>query len=306
MELNNKEEWRDIQGFEGLYQVSNLGNIKSLPRIKYYVDGRIRHNNEKVISLTHKDGYTEVRLHKPKDVKGRIYKVHILVAQAFIPNPENKPYIDHINTVRDDNRVKNLRWCTAKENSNNPLTVKKNKDSSLKRFDRPEEREKLSVAKRKYFSRQENRERFKERMNDPEVRAKALANNPRKKTVRHYNSAGVLIGEYISTNDAARKTGFSQAQVSSYCLGKTFPRDKSIWLYLDDITPSSISERIKKIVSAYSRVYIMQYNKNGEFIRDYPSIRAASKATGISESAIHNCKTGKSKSAGGYIWKTAV
>ena len=84
MELNNKEEWRDIQGFEGLYQVSNLGNIKSLPRIKYYVDGRIRHNNEKVISLTHKDGYTEVRLHKPKDVKGRIYKVHILVDGKII------------------------------------------------------------------------------------------------------------------------------------------------------------------------------------------------------------------------------
>ena len=306
MELNNKEEWRDIQGFEGLYQVSNLGNIKSLPRIKYYVDGRIRHNNEKVISLTHKDGYTEVRLHKPKDVKGRIYKVHILVAQAFVPNPENKPYIDHINTVRDDNRVENLRWVTHKENMNNPITLERQRLSSRKRFDKPEERERLARVHREYFSVQENRERFKERMNDPEVRAKALANNPKKKTVRHYNSTGVFIGEYISTNDAARKTGLSQAQVSSYCLGKTFPRDKSIWLYLDDITPSSISERIKKILFVYSRVYIMQYNKNGEFIRDYPSIRAASKATGISESAIHNCKTGRSKSAGGYIWKTAV
>lgn len=56
----------------------------------------------------------------------KLYKfVHRLIAETFIPNPENKPYIDHINTIRDDNRIDNLRWITAKENANNPITITK-------------------------------------------------------------------------------------------------------------------------------------------------------------------------------------
>ena len=226
------EEWKDVKGFEGLYQISDIGNVRSLPSTKHYVDGRVRHNKGKVIPLTHKDGYTEVRLHKPHDVKGRIYKVHVLVAQAFIPNPENKPYIDHINTIRDDNRIDNLRWCTAKENSNNPITVKKNRESSFKRFERPGEREKLSVAHKRFMANPENRKRFTERMNNPDVRAKALASNPFKKKVRHYDVSGNLIGEYSSSQDAARAEGLSQSSISFYCLGKRKPRNNHKWIYV--------------------------------------------------------------------------
>lgn len=66
-----------------------------------------------------KNGYKAVH------INGKRYSVHRLIAEAFIPNPENKPFIDHINTIRDDNRVQNLRWCTYEENQNNPLTLKK-------------------------------------------------------------------------------------------------------------------------------------------------------------------------------------
>ena len=108
-----KEIWKDILGYEGKYQVSNQGRIKSL-----------NYNNtsqERVMRLiSTKDGYLQVGLHK--DGKRKNHLVHRLVAQTFIENPSGKPCIDHINTIKTDNRVDNLRWATCKENNNNPLT----------------------------------------------------------------------------------------------------------------------------------------------------------------------------------------
>ena len=99
------EVWKDIQGYECLYQVSNLGRVKSLRRSK--------------IRKLCKDrgGYLCVSLKKHGTVK--LCKVHRLVAIAFIPNPENKPQVDHINRIRNDNRVCNLRWVTNTENQYN-------------------------------------------------------------------------------------------------------------------------------------------------------------------------------------------
>lgn len=106
------EEWRDIKDYEGLYQVSNMGRIKSL---NYRRTGR-----EKIMKLNHdKDGYIVVGLFKNKKLKQ--YKVHRLVAEAFIPNPDNLPQVNHkIDDFehRSDNRVENLEWCTGKYNSN--------------------------------------------------------------------------------------------------------------------------------------------------------------------------------------------
>lgn len=105
-----EEVWKDVIGYEGLYQVSNLGRVKSL------YTGRILKQ-----STNHK-GYPKVRFFKENVGVTRV--VHRLVASAFIPNPEGKKEVDHINCIRNDNRAENLRWCTAKENSNNVLTRK--------------------------------------------------------------------------------------------------------------------------------------------------------------------------------------
>ena len=110
------EEWKAIAGYEGLYEVSNLGRIKSLSRI----DSRGYKRNEKILKLN-KDsgGYLKVSLYK--NGKPKQYLVHRLVAQAFIPNPNNLPEINHkINDFehRSDNRVENLEWCTRDYNCN--------------------------------------------------------------------------------------------------------------------------------------------------------------------------------------------
>lgn len=107
-----KEYWRNIKDYEGLYQVSNHGRVKSL-----------KYGKEKILKAgKNKKGYLYVVLCK-YGVK-KTFRVHRLVAEAFIPNPENKPCIDHINTDRTDNRADNLRWCTQKDNCNNEASLR--------------------------------------------------------------------------------------------------------------------------------------------------------------------------------------
>lgn len=117
------EEWRPIRDYEGLYEVSNLGRVRSLDKVTIDNIGRKQYFKGCIMKLQcDRDGYLYVSLTKEGCKKK--FKIHRLVAEAFIPNPDNKPTVDHINTIRTDNTVANLKWTTNKENSNNVLTRK--------------------------------------------------------------------------------------------------------------------------------------------------------------------------------------
>lgn len=105
------EIWKDIPGYEGHYKISNKGSVKSIKK------------NDILMKGAYLKGYKIISLWK--NGTGRMFRVHRLVAMSFIPNPENKPCIDHVNGNRSDNRVENLRWVTPKENQNNPITKDK-------------------------------------------------------------------------------------------------------------------------------------------------------------------------------------
>lgn len=106
-----EEIWKDIKGYEGLYQVSNLGRVKSL--------GNGKSNNSKVKILKpckNKDGYFLITL--SKNNKKKSYRINRLVASAFIPNPNNLTQVNHKDEDKTNNRVDNLEWCDSKYNTN--------------------------------------------------------------------------------------------------------------------------------------------------------------------------------------------
>ena len=114
------EEWKPIEGFEGLYEVSNFGKVKSCNR---YADnhGKKQFRPERILkAYQNKAGYKQVAL--SKNGKVLMQTVHRLVANAFIPNPDNKAEVDHIDTNTSNNCAWNLRWVTRSENGMNPLT----------------------------------------------------------------------------------------------------------------------------------------------------------------------------------------
>ena len=115
----SKEVWKDIKGYEGLYQVSNLGRVKSVARNIYRNNKGTFCNHfykEKIFDVDSLEPYPRVTL--SKDNKSKHFSIHRLVANAFIPNPNNLPCVNHKDEDKTNNNVNNLEWCTHKYNSN--------------------------------------------------------------------------------------------------------------------------------------------------------------------------------------------
>lgn len=116
------ETWRDIPGYEGLYQVSNLGRVKRLSRSMEESNGNTRYLKEKILKGgKFPNGYRYVCLRKNNENKNMM--VHRLVAISFIPNPKSYPVVNHINGIKTDNRVENLEWCTHSKNLKHAVEI---------------------------------------------------------------------------------------------------------------------------------------------------------------------------------------
>ena len=110
------EIWKPVLGYEGLYEVSNIGSVKSLERYVPNNKGSKKLVYEKILNHCEVNGYDRVEL--SKDGKRKMHRVHRLVAQAFIPNPNNLPQVNHKDENKKNNCVENLEWCTCVENQN--------------------------------------------------------------------------------------------------------------------------------------------------------------------------------------------
>ena len=173
------EIWKDVVGYEGYYQVSNLGNVKSIERTIVCKDGTRKKLKERILKqVSNWRGYLVVEL-STKD-KGKIYSIHRLVAQAFIPNPENKPQVNHKDENKNNNCVENLEWCDNWVNSH-------------------------------YGTRNER-----------------IANY-RKKKINQYDLEGNFIKEWASIKEVKEQLGYSCSAISACVIGRQKTAYGYVW-----------------------------------------------------------------------------
>lgn len=200
------EIWKNIDGFK-YYQISNLGNIKSLERTESIYNYKKRTNvlrkrKEKILATRiSSNGYLNISL--LKNGKTTTELVHRLVAEAFIPNPDNLPQVNHINGNKQDNRVENLEWCTPSENLRHAVINGLKKSSEKQK----------EVAKKNILK----------------------ANDKKRKQVEQLTLDGKLLKTWNSMTDIYNELNYRWGNISAVCRGKKDYAYGYKWKYRSDI-----------------------------------------------------------------------
>lgn len=189
-----EEIWKDVIHYENLYQVSNLGRVRSLDR-----KTRIKHK-ERIFKgailkpILKNTGYYVVSLHN--NGRQEQHHIHRLVAESFCERKTGQDVVDHINTDTTDNRAENLRWTTIKGNVNNPISAKKRTDA----------------------------------VKDA-CRGKFGAKHPTSKAVLQLTMSGKLIKRWACASDAVRELGADSGGIAHCCKGEMHSHKGFKWQY---------------------------------------------------------------------------
>ena len=196
--MEDIEIWKPVKGYEGLYEVSSMGRVRSLGGMIIRKNGYHKTFQGRILKPWLNRGYEQVYLCNDFGRKHRL--VHILVCSAFKPNPDNKPFVDHIDGNRRNNRIDNLRWCTAKENQN---------------FE-------LAKAHMSEAQRGEKHHMY----------GKFGADNPSSMPVSQYTKDGVFVRSFPAIMEAHRQTGISFSNIASVCRGTRKFAGGYIWKFI--------------------------------------------------------------------------
>lgn len=283
-----KEIWKDVVGYEGFYEVSNLGRIK---RVEHY-DSKNHRYCERILSLNpQKNGY--VRVHLSKNGIAEWESLHRIVATAFVEKKDGCDIVNHLDNNPSNNKAENLEWTTYKGNMEYAAIQGRMKY-------KPENLKKAQESNKKAV----------------------IATNG---DVTHYFSSQVEAANFLGVNSchisAACRKEYGYKKVGGYEWTYT---DKE---YQKKVKPNKVkmseeeyseflrkrmignkimlgkklSEKTKEKLRKSQTKEVVQFQKNGEFVAEYYSTQEAKRCTGISH--IDDCCRGDRNTAGGYIWR---
>lgn len=328
------EIWKDIKGYEGYYQISNFGRVKSVERTIIYI-GRNqtsaefkmgKYCNERILKTASNRGYEIVTL--GRNSRRATYQVHRLVAEHFIPNPNEYPTINHKDENKRNNRVDNLEWCTNEYNSNygtrNQRIVEKLKDNEnyyipvlcydldnnfVKKYESAEQAGKelgisgsgITACCKMYFGRT-SAAGYKWKYEKSDINIEEINYKPKKKYVHQFGVDGKYIQTYESLSDAARILGksitnFSKAVKKGYAYN-------CVWIINDDYR--KIDELLNSIREKQYHIY--QIDSNGKIVNKFRSKLEVEGSVGINHSNISFATSSKTKDGklfrkvAGYYW----
>ena len=231
MKANTEEVWKDIKGYEG-YKISSYGRVKRLKHLVKMPNGGHKMIQEKILKQYYCGKYLIVIIGNTHKSRKRKY-VHRLVAEAFIGNIPNNYQVDHLNTIITDNNYTNLKIVTAKENSNNPLTIIHQREVKLGKKMSIEFSKKMSILKTGLKHSNETKNKIK------------LANinkyrGENTKKVLQYDITNNFIREWFSCKQIERELGIAHSSINFCCTGKYKQAGGFIWKYEDDVNDKNI------------------------------------------------------------------
>ena len=311
--MGKTEVWKPVIGYEGFYEVSNNGRVRSIDRVVFQ-QGRIQKYKGAIMSqYLRNNGYYSVRLSIGN--KKKTFSVHRLVAKAFIPNNNNYPCINHKDEVKTNNNVENLEWCTIKYNVNYGTAILRKSLKMGKKIAQYDSNGKLIGT---FYSINEA-----ERKNNIKIGNSILFNNHtaggyfwrlfestppicidvhfsknHSRRVCQYSKDLELIAIYESGRKASDKTGFKHENILACCRGKQKSCGGFIWAF-DGRKPSRMTPRI-------NQKSVIMLSIDERILMEFESISSASKYLGGNKSAgIKQCLYGKNNTAYGYKWRYA-
>ena len=316
------EVWKDVVGYEGLYMISSEGRVKSI----YYPLVYLKNKTAVILKCFKNNGYPCATLLKNKRRTQK--KIHRLIAEAFIPNPKNLPFINHKDENRNNSVLSNIEWCDQKYNTNYGSAPERRRNGNIKSWENKcklikqysldgillntyrgkteIENAGFNYSHAYWCCRKRNKTsqgyiwRFD---NDPFCHAiYNTSRNSLKKRVNCYDLNGNLIQSFESISDASlfisqkenKESLADVPRISSCCNGKRKTYKGYVWRF--NGKPFTLTED-------KNNKPVEQYDINGNFIRCYISVSEAAKILGIKPDGIYKCASKINKTAYGYIWK---
>lgn len=281
-----KEIWKEVDEYKGLYCVSNLGKVKTVPRKFIDYRGRLLYFKERTLKrFKSKDGYLMVRLSKDGIAKS-VY-VHSLVAKAFIDNPNNYPCVNHKDENKENPEASNLEWCTYSYNNTYGTVL---------------ERRKKNIVL------QPNDERLKDILIYI-LKNKGITAKKNYVGVAKIDKDWNIIEIYSSHKEAAEKNNFDRHLLIRTKSNNGVKTIKNMFFVTEDkkrnYTYPDDMDVYKNKNKKYKKIKVKQYSINGTFLKEYESIKDAGRALGNETYScdIIACCKGKLKTSHGYLWR---